>query len=267
MSPSEGLLAAGAVDRADALNERVAVVTGSSAGIGLAVARRLASSGAFVVVNSRDRDRAEAAARLLPPEQVLAVAADVREPESVERLFEAAIAGFGHVDILVNNAGVPSAAPSEELALEAWQTVLDTNLTAAFLCSQAAARHMLPRGDGTIVNLASLWAHLGMPGRAAYAAAKHGLVGLTKVLAAEWGPRGVRVLSVSPGYTETDFVRGLAERGQIELESVIGRTPLRRLAQPEEVADLIAFLASDRASFVNGSDMVVDGGWTAYGGW
>jgi NAD(P)-dependent dehydrogenase (short-subunit alcohol dehydrogenase family) len=249
------------------LEGRVAVVTGSSAGIGLAVALRLSELGASIVVNSRSEDRARAAAERLRGRPVQVVAADVTDADDCERLITSAIDTFGGLDILVNNAGVPLAGASTEISPDAWRATLETNLTGPFLCAQSAARHMLKHERGVIVNVSSIWGHLGLPERAGYCATKHGLIGLTKVLASEWGPRGVRVLSVDPGYVETDFVIGLKESGRIDEANVLRRTPLRRMAQPHEVADLIGYLVSDRASYVNGSNIVIDGGWTAYGGW
>ncbi len=248
---------------------RVALVTGSSDGIGLATARRLAELGASVAINSRSRERAEAIARGFVEDGLRAVpvGADVSTPDGVERLFAGVLDALGTVDVLVNNAGRPSVAPAEDLSLEDWRAVLDLNLTAPFLCAQAAGRIMLAKGKGVIVNIGSVFSRLGMPGRVAYSVSKHGLDGLTATLGAEWGPRGVRVVSVNAGYTATAFVQGAMARGGFNEDDLARRTPLRRLASPAEVANVIAFAVSDDASFVNATSLYVDGGWTGYGGW
>ncbi len=251
------------------LQGRVAIVTGSSDGIGLATARRLAELGASVVVNSRTQERADDVARALRDEgrQALAVGVDVAADGGAERLVAQTLAGYGTVDILVNNAGMPSVAPAEDLSLDDWRRVIELNLTAPFACAQAAGRVMLERGRGVIVNVGSVFSRLGMPQRVAYSASKHGLDGLTATLGAEWGPRGVRVVSVNAGYTATAFVRGAMARGGFSEEDVARRTPLRRLAAPEEIANVIAFVVSDEASYVNATAVYADGGWTGYGGW
>jgi NAD(P)-dependent dehydrogenase (short-subunit alcohol dehydrogenase family) len=247
----------------------VAIVTGSSSGIGLATARRLARLGAAVVVNSRSDERAGEAARTLRDEgfTALGVGADLCSPDGVERLVARTLDAYGTVDVLVNNAGMPSVSPAEDLSLEAWQSVIDLNLTAPFLCAQRAGRVMLEKGKGVIVNVGSLFSKFGMPGRVAYAASKHGLDGLTATLGAEWGPRGVRVVSVNAGYTGTALVQRAMATGGFREEDLARRTPLRRIATPDEIANVIAFAVSDEASYVNGTSIVVDGGWSAYGGW
>jgi NAD(P)-dependent dehydrogenase (short-subunit alcohol dehydrogenase family) len=248
---------------------RVAIVTGSSDGIGLATARRLAELGAAVVINSRSQERADAVARSLCDDglRASAVGADLGSQAGVERLIAGAIAAYGTVDVLVNNAGMPSVAPAEDLRVEDWRAVLDLNLTAPFLCAQAAGRIMLAKGKGVIVNVGSVFSRLGMRGRVAYSVSKHGLDGLTATLGVEWGPRGVRVVSVNAGYTATALVRNAMAIGSFGDDDIARRTPLGRLASPVEVANVIAFVVSDAASYVNATHIYVDGGWTGYGGW
>ena len=251
------------------MRDRIAIVTGSSDGIGLATARCLAKLGATVVVNSRSQERAGDVARTLCDEGLRAtgVGADLATPAGVEHLIAQTLAAHGTVDILVNNAGRPSVAPAEDLDLDAWRAVIDLNLTAPFLCAQRAGRIMLAKGKGVIINVGSVFSRLGMPGRVAYAASKHGLDGLTATLGAEWGPRGVRVVSVNAGYTATGLVQRAMSIGGFSEGDIARRTPLGRLATPEEIAEVIAFVASDAASYVNGTHIYVDGGWTGYGGW
>ena len=251
------------------LQGRAAIVTGSSDGIGLAAARRLAELGAGVAINSRSQGRADAVARALCDDGLRAVAigVDVTEPGGPDRLVAAAVEAFGTVDVLVNNAGIPSVSPAEDLPLDQWRALLDLNLTAPFACAQCAGRVMLAKGKGVIINIGSVFSRLGMPGRVAYSVTKHGLDGLTKTLGAEWGPRGVRVVSVNAGYTATQFVQNAMARGGFSEDDLVRRTPLRRLATPAEVANVIAFVASDDASYVNATALYVDGGWTGYGGW
>jgi 3-oxoacyl-[acyl-carrier protein] reductase len=251
------------------LSGRVAIVTGSSSGIGRAIAGELAGRGLSVVVTSRSLERAQATAAAIEDEggTALAVATELTEADAPAALVQRALDAFGRLDALVNNAGAGQVADSETLSLADWQRIIDIDLSAPFRCAQAAARPMFAAGRGVIVNVSSLVGHLGLPRRAAYGAAKHGLEGLTKTLAVEWARRGVRVVSVAPAYVATELLAGTSKAGGFTLEEVAHRTPLGRLAEPEEVARVVAFLVSDDASYVTGSSVLVDGGWIADGGW
>jgi 3-oxoacyl-[acyl-carrier protein] reductase len=256
---------------------RVAVVTGAGRGLGAAIAEELAAQGATVVVADRDAELAAAAAARLREatgaagvsgrRPASAVTVDVADATAVAALFDRVMAEHGRVDVLVNNAGVGAIAPSEELPLDVWSRTLAVNLTGTFLCAQAAARHMLPAGDGVIVNIGSVFAATGMPMRAAYAASKHGVIGLTKVLASEWARRGIRVVAVDPAFIRTALDDADQRAGGYTPQDIARRTPIGRYAEPAEVARVVAFLASDAASFITGSEIPVDGGWLAYGGW
>ena len=255
--------------RTQPLSGRVAIVTGSSSGIGRAIAAELAARGMSVVVTSRSHERAQATAAAIEEQggTALAVATELTDAEAPAALVARALDAFGRLDVLVNNAGAGQVADSETLALADWQRIIDLDLSAPFRCAQAAARPMLAAGRGVIVNVTSLNGHLGLPRRAAYGAAKHGLEGLTKTLAVEWARRGVRVVSVAPAYVATELQAGTSKAGGFTLDQVAQRTPLGRLGEPEEVARVVAFLVSDDASYVTGSSVLVDGGWIADGGW
>ena len=260
MTPEEGTLP---------LAGRVAIVTGSSSGIGRAVAAELAGRGMTVVVTSRSPQRARATAAEIEDQggTALGVAVELTEEGGPAALVDRTLEAFGRVDVLVNNAGAGQVGASETLALEDWQRIIDLDLTAPFRCAQAAARPMLAAGRGVIVNISSLTGHIGLARRAAYTAAKHGLEGLTKTLGVEWAQRGVRVMSVAPAYVDTELLAGTSKAGGFTLDDVARRTPMGRLAEPREVARVVAFLASDEASFLTGSSVRVDGGWLADGGW
>jgi 3-oxoacyl-[acyl-carrier protein] reductase len=256
-------------DAARRLDGRSAVVTGSSGGIGLAIATEFARQGASVVVNSRDADRADATAASLAAEgfSVAAFAADMRRPEDARALADVAVERFGRLDVWVNNAGVNVIKPALELDADEWRRVIDTNLSGCFYGSQAAARHMIPNKRGVIIQIGSIIGEVGLPRRVPYTTAKHGLIGLTKVLATEWAKDNVRVVCLDPGYVATGLATKSAAGGAFTTADIERRTPMGRLAEPVEVARVAVFLASDDASYITGSHITVDGGWVAYGGW
>jgi NAD(P)-dependent dehydrogenase (short-subunit alcohol dehydrogenase family) len=191
---------------------------------------------------------------------------DVAVPADVERIVSDCVESFGRLDVLVNNAGVGAVAPSAELSYEQWQQTLAVNLTGPFLAARAAYRH-LAQGGGVIVNVASIFAEVGIPERAAYAASKHGLLGLTRVLASEWARDGIRVVAVEPAYVKTDLDERDREAAGYTDQDIAGRTPLGRFGRPDEIAAVVDFLATDDASYITGSAIAIDGGWLAYGGW
>lgn len=240
------------------LGGRVALVTGGARGIGQAVARELADHGARVVV-----------ADLVAPEAGATgdyVKADIADAPDVQRLVDGVVKSHGQLDILVNNAGIRRNGPTESMAVEDWAAVLGVNLTAAYLCSAALARHVFGRGaSAAIVNIASAAAEVGLPGRAAYCASKAGLVGLTRALAVEWADRGIRVNAVGPGFTRTHMYDWAIQQGVVDEVSMMRRVPMDRVAEPQEIARAVRFLASDDASYITGQALYVDGGWLAMG--
>ena len=245
------------------LEGRVAAITGSSRGIGRAVAEAYAREGAKVVVNSRDQATAEAVAAELGHGAV-AVAADVATEAGAVSFISRAVDACGRLDVLVNNAGIAAAAHSKELSLEVWQKVIDLNMTAVFLCSREAARPMHEAGRGVIVNTASLQAFSPFPRRLAYGSSKAAVVMMTRILAAEWAPT-IRVNAVAPGYIRTDMTETLRAQGKIDYDAISRRTPMRRLGEPADLTGAYVYLASDDASFVTGETIAVDGGWAAFG--
>lgn len=241
------------------LDGRVAAITGGGSGIGTAVAELLHASGATVVLLDRNLEAAQAVAESLG-ERAHAVECDVTDRASVEAAAQAARAAAGDVDILVNSAGVALLEPADELSEQAWRTTIDINLTGTFTVCQVFGRAMLERGEGRIINLASQAATVALTDHAAYCASKFGVVGLTKVLASEWGPRGVTANTVSPTVVLTALGRGAWENPKGD--ALKKQIPVERFAEPEEVAAVIAFLSSRASAMINGADILVDGGYT-----
>jgi NAD(P)-dependent dehydrogenase (short-subunit alcohol dehydrogenase family) len=257
----------------DSLQGRHALVTGGGRGIGMAIARRLLAEGASVTLVGRDVQVLERAADELRPLLVGAavlstVPADISDADSVSAAFAAAESRGGPVGVLVNNAGQAHSAPFGKTSLALWQRMLDVNLTGTFLCTQAALPGMMAAGWGRIVNVASTAGLIGYGYVSAYCAAKHGVIGLTRALALETARSGVTVNAVCPGYTETDIVRDavaniIDKTGRSEAEAraeLAARNPQRRLVQPEEVADAVAWLCRPSASAMTGQAIAVAGG-------
>jgi NAD(P)-dependent dehydrogenase (short-subunit alcohol dehydrogenase family) len=259
-----------AVEELFRLDGRSAVVTGASSGLGAHFAVVLARAGADVAVAARRRDMLDAVAAAVRAEgrRCVAVPTDVTDPAQCTDLVDAAVDELGAVHVLVNNAGISLLEPAETTTVQQWRRVLDVNLTGPFLLCQRFGKQMLDNGAGAIVNIASIAGLHAVADRSAYNASKHGLVGLTKTLAAEWGGRGVRVNAVCPGWVKTEMDAADQASGGYTDQDVTDRVPMGRFATPEDIAAAVAFLADPaRSGFVNGAQLPVDGGWIADASW
>jgi NAD(P)-dependent dehydrogenase (short-subunit alcohol dehydrogenase family) len=238
----------------------VAVVTGAAQGIGHRIAEVLAESGYRLALFD-----------LQPPkgfDDALGVAGDVSNDEDVSRFADSVDATYGRVDVLVNNAGIAAISPAEQTSAALWRQVLDVNLTGPFLLSQAFGRRMLAYQGGSIVNIASVAGLCGVADRSAYNASKHGLIGLTRTLAVEWGGRGVRVNAVCPGWVKTPMDDASQGEGAYRDADITDHVPMGRFATPDDIAQAVAFLADPtKSGFINGETLSVDGGWHADGSW
>jgi NAD(P)-dependent dehydrogenase (short-subunit alcohol dehydrogenase family) len=252
------------VDLSSGLSGEVAVVTGGSRGIGFALARALARSGAALVVINRSRSACEEAAERIRSEgaTALAVPADITQRDLVDGAFDLVVERFGALHILVNCAGTNVRTPAMDVTDREWDTIVDTNLRGLFLCCRAAARHMSVGGGGKIINMSSLAAGFGFVNRSVYSATKAAVSQLTRALALEWASVGVTVNAIAPGILRTPLTEAYVEAEPARLERVLAKTPLGRLGTPEDLVGVALLLASRASDYITGQTIVVDGGYS-----
>ena len=246
------------------LDNRIAPITGSSGGIGLALARALGQAGAVVVLNGRNREKLAEAESLLRKEGLSAHASafDVTNSAEVQSAVEGIESNLGPIEILVNNAGMQRRSPLESFPENDWHELMRTNVDSVFLVGQAVARKMIQRRRGRIINICSVQSELGRPGIAPYTASKGAVKMLTKGMAIDWGPHGINVNGIGPGYFKTELTAKLVDDEAFSAW-LTGRTPSRRWGEVEELGGAVVFLASDASAFVNGHILYVDGGVTS----
>lgn len=246
------------------LKGKVAVVTGGNGGIGLGMARGLASAGAQVVIAGRNQEKSEAAVAQLREARydVLAIAVDVTDPASVESLFAKTASQCGRVDILINNAGTTVRKTPQDLSLDEWHLVMETNVTSAFLCARSAYPYFKQAGGGKIINIGSIFSNFGAPFASAYGASKGAVVQLTKSLASAWAIDNIQCNAVLPGWIDTDLTRQARKELEGLNERVLARSPSGRWGRTEDFAGVAVFLSSAASDFVNGTTLLVDGGYS-----
>ncbi|WP_111895618.1 SDR family oxidoreductase [Acinetobacter sp. MB5] len=247
------------------LENKIALITGAGAGIGEATAHLFAQQGAKVVVADRNFDNAARVAAAIG-ENAFAVAADVAKAEDVKAMVQASVEHFGGLDILVNNAGFGCLGTVTTLEEDLWDSVIDVNLKGVFLCSKYAIPELIKRGGGSIVNLASTISVVGIPDRAAYVAAKGGVAALTRAMALDHANEGIRVNSVAPGVINSSYYDKIFQQVEDPVafkKGLEARSPLNKMGEPIDIANMILFLASDESSFSTGAMFTIDGGYTA----
>ena len=250
------------------MNGEVAIITGAARGIGRQAAITLAERGYRVAANDLEVPEDTLEELRSAGADVLSLPGDVSDEAAVRGMVGTVLENLGRIDVLVNNAGISAIVPAEDTTLADWERTLSVNLTGPFLMCREFGRVMLGQGSGSIVNVSSVAGLLGVSDRVAYNASKHGLVGLTRTLAAEWGGRGVRINAVCPGWVKTEMDEEDQGAGGYTDTDIEGRVPMARFAKPEDIARAIAFLADPEWSgFVNGHTLSVDGGWFADGSW
>ncbi len=247
------------------LSGRVALVTGASKGLGKAIALALAGAGADIALYARNREDLEAVKASVEAlgRRAEIFCVDVLDKALIDENVKATLEAFGHIDILANNAGVNVRKPVLELSVEEWDLVLDTNLKAYFLMAQAVVPHMLSRGSGKVINMASILGAVALPSQLAYASSKGGVMQMTKVMALEWAKQGVQVNAIGPTYFETPLVAQLRNDPE-RFRFIVERTPMGRWGQPDELAGVVIFLASHASDFITGQTIFIDGGWTIW---
>jgi len=250
------------------LSGKVALVTGGGRGIGRAIALGLAREGADVAVNAAHLSSAEGTTETIRQlgRKAIAIEADVAEADQVDLMVDRIINELGGVHILVNNAGVNlEIVPTVEQSLDKWDRTMGINVRGTYLCCRRVARWMIAQKTGKIINIGSNFGMSGFPMRTAYSPSKAAVINMTQDLAAEWGKYNINVNCVAPGYVLTDLVKNFIQQGKFDIETLQKRTPLGRLAAPEDIADAVVFLASEEAKHITGVTLPVDGGWIAYG--
>lgn len=243
------------------LMNKVALVTGGSRGIGRQVAIQLAREGYRVLINyNKSKSEAQDTCQLLRSEgcQVEIFKADVSKQDQVKAMFEFCIDRFGHIDVLVNNSGISYEGLLTDMEEEDWDRIMDINLKSVFLCSKEVLAYMVSNHHGNIINISSMWGQVGASCEVAYSASKAGMIGFTRALAKEVGPSGIRVNAIAPGVIMTDMMKDFC---QADIDYLRDETPLMRLGQPEDIANLVSFLASDRADFITGQVLASNGGF------
>jgi NAD(P)-dependent dehydrogenase (short-subunit alcohol dehydrogenase family) len=254
-------------ERDTELNGRVAAITGAGRGLGLAIARRLGQAGGHVWILERDEERGLGAAKTLRHEclNATALAVDIADRTTTQGAFDHILQQSGQLDILVNNAGIAILGDSVSFSAQDWQSQVDVMLTGLFVCCQCAGAAMLQQRRGAIVNLSSIGGLGGWPQRTSYNAVKAAVANLTQSLASEWGPHGVRVNAIAPGVMRTEMIKVATDAGILRVSDYERRIPMGHLGDPTDIAAAALFLASDRATAVNGVTLRVDGGWNAWG--